>query len=183
MALPELADVFQPCAFQSVFFPNTLVFLSSRPETSLLVRLCLKRGQKGPHSSTFFIPLILLCRPRCSLTSCVIRLNSNLSPSLLSSAFVSPSLSRSRFLNILLSLTLFLSLFLLPPLSLPSLSLFYLISYPYWWISRRGGHSGLLLKISVSEMCVIFLLNWIICIYLPPSVLTPALTRESVRAS
>lgn len=31
-------------------------------------------------------------------------------------------------------------------------------------------------------MCVIFLLNWIICIYLPPSALTPALTRENMRA-
>lgn len=45
-----------------------------------------------------------------------------------------------------------------------------------------GGHSGLLFKSSVSEMCVIFLLNWIICIYLPPSVLTPVLTGENTKA-
>lgn len=31
-----------------------------------------------------------------------------------------------------------------------------------------GGHSVLLLKSSMSEMHLIFLLNWIICIYLPP---------------
>lgn len=31
-----------------------------------------------------------------------------------------------------------------------------------------GGHSGLLLKSSMSKMRLIFLLNWIICIYLPP---------------
>lgn len=44
------------------------------------------------------------------------------------------------------------------------------------------GHSGLLLKSSVSEMCVIFLLNWIIYIYLPPSAVMPALTKGNMRA-
>lgn len=108
-------------------------------------------------SLTPIFVIVLFCLPPFLLT---------LSPSILLHSFIPDACLDS------LSFIPFLSLSLSPSFNL----------LPMLMDFTAGGHSGLLLKSSVSEMCVIFLLNWIICIYLPPSVLTPALTRENMRA-
>lgn len=143
------------------------VYLCLRPDSRPLVRTFMKGGgsvRTHTHPSLSSHPFILLCLPHCSLTNSVFCLNLNLSHSLFINVC---SLSRALyFLAVFYPSHFILSLSLCVPSSLALSLSFNLLSMLMDFTA--GGHSGLLLKSSVSEMCVIFLLNWIICIYLPP---------------
>lgn len=121
---------------------------------------------KGVREDTqcFLFPLILLCLLHCPLWNSVFCHNLNLSNSL-------PIYYHLLTHNLSLHSLSFIPHSCLPSFRSVSLSLSRSFSFNLsstLMDFTAGGHSGLLLKSSVSEMRVIFLLKWIICIYLPP---------------
>lgn len=144
------------------------------------MQVCVTRGQRG-----YTLPLFLLSPAHVSLSPVLLR---TFFPHI---SFI-PSLSLSVlvcFLPILrLSFSIFSQSFMFHAF-LDSLSLSFLssLSVSFHLLSMLmdftvGGHPGLLLRSGVSEMCLIFLLNWIICIYLLLLELTPILSRGNMRA-